>query len=289
MTAVSIVAGGLAALCCGLLGGRCLRNFRAGSAMALALAVAVGLLMLQTSKGSDLLRGLQPKVASDWLPLFAILAASCMLIQPTSYRVGYGILLAILMPVRLLWGSIYLPSETIDLAVLLRITVWSAALAVAVLLTNDQPARLISWKTAVWGIAVAGTAALITLSGSLTYGVATGVCGLATLSVLIATSRIPNIAAVPVICLIGLSASFSELLLSTAGLLLLAWIGVLIADRMTAHSIVGVVRGGAVSVLLLAGIMMFVRFTGSHEIVETPNMGYGSFDSMNPFDGLDTE
>lgn len=279
MTTASMVAGFLTAFFSGLLAGRCLRSFRAGNAVAFAVAVTAGLLALHASNTSDLLRVIQPKVASDWLPLLSILAACCVLIPATSYRIGCGLILAIAIPVRLLWGSIYLPSESFGVAGWLCIAAWAATLAVSVLLVNDQSVRRMSWKTAVWGLAVAGTTAVITLSGSLTYGATTGVCGLATLSVLIATSQISNIAAVPVICLIGLSAAFSELPVPIAGALMLAWIGVLFVDRMTMPRFTGVLRGAVVSVLIAAVSVTIVRVIESQETADISTSGYGSFSS----------
>lgn len=279
MTTVSIAAGFLTALFGGLLLGRFLRNVRSGNTMAFALALTAGLLVLQTSRASDVLRVVQPRVASDWLSVFTILAASCMLIRPAGYRVGCGVILALSIPIRLLWASIYLPSESFDFIIWLCITTWSAALALSVLLKTEKTIQRISGETVAWGIALAGTTSAIIMSGSLTYGAMTGICGVAALSVLISTSQIPNIAAVPVVCLIGLSAAFSELSVSTAGLLLLSWIGLLLADRITNLRGAGKLRAVAVFVLILTVSATFARLTGVPGEAAPSNSGYGDFDS----------
>lgn len=69
---------------------------------------------------------------------------------------------------------------------------------------------------------------------------------------------------------------------------MLAWVSVLLADRMVARHAVGMIRGGAVSVLLLAGLLTLVQFASSHGITEM-YMEYDLSGSLSPFVGLDTE
>ncbi|MCA9063551.1 MAG: hypothetical protein KDA96_10845 [Planctomycetaceae bacterium] len=233
MTTASLGAACIAAVLVGFVAGRCLRGFHAGSVWALGLSASIGLVVLQSSSASVMLRILRPAVAADWLPWLIILATICSSIRQTVVRVFCGIFLATLIPVRLLWGSVWLPQHNIDLTVLAGMAVWSVALACSLLMKQPAAAVRISWKTARFGAAIAATTALFAASGSLTFGAATCVCGLAVLSVLVATSQIPSIAAVPILCLTGLSAAFSDLPLITAGLLLLSWIGLLTANRFS--------------------------------------------------------
>lgn len=127
-----------------------------------------------------------------------------------------------------------------------------------------------------WGIAVAATSTLITMSGSLTYGAATGICGLAISGILISTSQIPGIAAMPILCLIGLSASFAELPVSTAGLLTVVWMGVLTADRVPKHRSATVIRFATAAVLAVATSLTYARFTNKFSSSDASSSGYDS-------------
>lgn len=144
MTPVSITVSGAAALLCGLIGGRCLRGFRGGNAKAHAIAAVVGRTLLRTTLRADPGRIIQPQVASDWLPLFCILVAGYTIIRPWGYRAAFRILLAVLMPIRLLWGSVYLPSEHWEGSIFPGLAAWSAALAVPVFVNDNRSGKAIS-------------------------------------------------------------------------------------------------------------------------------------------------
>lgn len=262
MTLYSIAGGCAAAVICGLIAGRCLRQVREGSAMAVATAVAAGLAVLQSTGWNDLLRVIQPRVALEWLPLVTILFAACSLIRTMKVRAACGIVLAVLTPVRLLWGSVYLEAEQSRLEVMAGIAAWSATLALPLLLEQrESDVKRLSWNTAAWAVAVAGTAAMIVGSGSLTYGAATGICGLAILSVLMATSQIPDTGIVPLVCLIGLSTAFAELPVVMAGLLLVVWVSILLADRLPSLRWAAVARVATVGTLLFGASLTYLRAT----------------------------
>ena len=266
MTLYSIAGGCAAAFICGLIAGRYLRQVREGNAMALAIAVAAGLAVLQSTGWNDLMRVVQPRVALEWLPLVTILFAACSLIRTMKVRAACGIVLAVLTPVRLLWGSVYLQAELPRLEVLAGIAAWSAALALPLLLEQrESNAKPLSWDTVTWAgtwaVAVAGTAAMIVGSGSLTYGAATGICGLAILSVLMATSQIPDTGIVPLVCLIGISTSFAELPIVMAGLLLVVWVSILLADRLPSLRWAAVARVATVCTLLFGASLTYLRAT----------------------------
>ena len=276
MTTISIAAGFTAALFCGLLSGRSLRGFRAGHAVAIAISIAVGLTLLQASSPQYVLRFVRPKVALDWLPLACLFAAGVITIPSGRIRVTLGIMLALLIPVRFLWGSVYLQPGELEARTLISLAIWSMALAAPIVLPLSELAARNSWKTAVWIFATAVTGILIAGSGSLTYGAAAGVCGLAMLGILLSASQISNLVALPLICLIGLSASFAELPITIAGLMQLAWIGVLAGDRVTAPRLIAVTRIGATCVLSAAVTMAILRMTNDRESSATLNSGYRS-------------
>lgn len=276
MTTISIAAGFAAALFCGLIIGRSLRGFRAGHAVAVAISIAAGLILLQTSTPQDVLRFVRPKVALDWLPLVCILAASVISIPSARIRVTLGIVLSLLIAVRLIWGSVYLQPGELEARTLISLAIWSMALAAPLVLPDTKLETGNSWKTVVWIFSTAVTGILIAGSGSLTYGAAAAVCGLAMLGVLLSASQISNLAAVPLISLIGLSASFAELPITIAGLILLAWIGVLAGDRITAPRLIAATRIGATFVLVAAVTMTVLRMTNDRGSSETLNSGYGS-------------
>ena len=282
MTSFSIAVSCVAALVCGLIAGRCLRNFREGIAVASAIAAALGLIFLHTSKVSDLIRIVQPKVAIDWVPLVCLLAAASVVMPSKKLRIAMGAVVAMVTPVRLLWGSVYLEPDALNSSALMCLAVWAAALALPMILQDQTAPKRVSWKTALWVAATAVTAIVIAMSGSLTYGVATGVCGLAILGVLISTSQIPNIAALPIICLIGLSASFAELSVLNAGLLLSGWVGVLIAERVSGPHMAVMLRVSTAAVLLLVGSLTFARLAGDRTTADTSSSGYGEFKSDLP-------
>ena len=136
MTTVSIFAGFATALFCGILSERSLRGFRAGGAAASVISIALGLIVLQTSSAKDLLRVIQPKVALDWLPLVCLAAVAVILIPSRRIRGALGITLAILIPIKFLWGSVYLQPGEIEVRILVSMAIWSLALTVPLLLPD---------------------------------------------------------------------------------------------------------------------------------------------------------
>jgi hypothetical protein len=285
----SIAAGFAAALFCGLIFGRSLRGFRAGHAVAVGISIAAGLILLQTSSSQDVWRFVRPKVAIDWLPLECLVAAGIFTISSARIRRALGIVLALLIPVRLLWGSVYLQPGELEARVLASLAIWSMALAVPLALPDTKLETRKSWKTVAWVFSTAVTGILIAGSGSLTYGAATGVCGLAMLGVLLSASQISNLAAVPLISLIGLSASFAELPIPTAALLLLSWTGVLAGDQITTPRLITATRSVAVSVLLLAITMTVVRRTDNNGSMRTVNSEYGSLRETSSAESIDKD
>ena len=83
-------------------------------------------------------KGTEPKTALDWMPLVCILAGACVLVRPAQLRVALGVTLSVLISVRLLWGSVYLQSDQPLVLVWLSIGIWSAVLAVPLILPEVE-------------------------------------------------------------------------------------------------------------------------------------------------------
>lgn len=279
MTTTAAIAGMLVALGVGLIARRCLRSSKSGSVIATAIATAIGLTLLQAARLDDLLRIVQPRVAMDWLPLICMLAAIITSVQAGKWRIACGVALAILIPIHLLWGSVYLEAASLTPMTLMSLASWSVALAIPLVLPDSESQQRLGWNTTLWAATTATTAMLIAMSGSLTYGTAAGICGMAIAGVLWSTAQISNLAAVPLICLIGLSAAYSELSMLIAGLLLLTWMGVLIADRVSRWFAVFAIRAAIGTALLLAGSHSVIRFTESQNPGATLRNTVGSASS----------
>jgi hypothetical protein len=189
------------------------------------------------------------------------------MIRQASFRVVAALVLAAFVPMRLLWGSVYFRPDHLSASVVLCVVPWFAVLAVSLLFVDEVPQKRMSWRTFVWGAGIAVTAATIASTGSLTYGAATGVCGVATLGVLLSASRIPNLAAFPIVCLIGLSTSYSELPILTSGLLFSVWLSLLAGERITSDRFVSFTRAAAMSALFLAGLITFMQLKDSRGTV----------------------
>ncbi len=276
MTLTTIAGGCAASLLSGLIAGRALRNLRGGSALALAIAVTMGLVVLLTARWTDLLRVVQPRVALDWLPLATILFAICSRFESQYHRIACGVVLAVSIPLRLLWDSVYFQIDQRDFWVFLAVAGWALALSVPMFLKQEELIKRASWNTAAWAAATVSTAAIIVSSGSFTYGLATGIVGLAVLGVLIASSTIPATGAIPYFCLIGLSASFAELPPIVAGLLLLVWISVLAADRLPSPKWATLVYAQASAALVLAVALTVSSLTSSVETRGVSQAGTGT-------------
>ena len=277
MTTVSIAVSLVAALITGGLGGYWLRHVRQGEAWAIGCASALGLILLQTSSLRDLLRPLQPRVALDWLPLIVLLAVACSNVRTSRYRWPLAILIGLLFVLRLLWGSVYMQLESLSVPLGITFGCWAmtSAVAMAMALPSESKPNRLSWNTGGWGILIAIVATTITMSGSLTYGAATGVCGLAAFGVLVSTSRISNVIAIPLASLVGLSTAYAELAPWAGSAILAAMIGLLLAEGLQMPTARLAVRAGGIVTVLIIGGLTFSQFAKDFEGDEQPDGGYG--------------
>lgn len=246
------------------------RFFRASGAWAVGCAVAIGLMLMNVAGVHDLLRPFRPQVAIDWLPVLSIAAVACASITQWRYRIPVAIAIAMVVPVRLLWGSVYLSSASISLPMGIVLAGWSAALLVVLLLPDTKQHGRLNANVLGWGLAAVAVIVTIAMSGSLTYAAAASVVAIAIASVLLASGQIPSVAAFPFIVLVGLSASFSELQLGAAIAIVAGLLGVAFsayfADR-NARSSAAIRATSFAALLVTTGIIAF-RFANDFRTTE---------------------
>ncbi len=276
MTLFSLAVAMMIALVIGLLMGRLLAKFRAGDAVAVAVAAAVGLVVLHASDGMDVLRVVRPRSAMDWLPAFCLVAAAIVRLSNRRYRIPLATGLAILIPIRLLWGSAYFRADQLDGATMISIAVWMAAFAVVMFVPYRQQPGRFTWDVAAWAIAVVLVAMTVTMSGSLTYGASVGVVGISILAVLISTANVPTVAAVPLVALVGISAAYSELPLGVATALLIGICGLCLLRIESVSKWTTMLRVGSMATLLLGSSLTVAQFADEISSTQTESGGYGN-------------
>lgn len=217
---------------------------RMASEIAFAVSFLVGVAVLQCSRPEDLFRPLRPSVAADWLPMTVGLALVAVTItrRLSPYRIGAAVLLAAAATIRLLWGSVYLRDVSFETAaanagVLGLVASWGIAMCVVLAVQRPAAPKRFDGSVVAWALATGLTAATITLTGSITYGALTGVVGVAALTSVVACGRLPVLAAIPVVSLVGLSVAFSEMPVALAAAILLAWFGLVATAGETSDGV----------------------------------------------------
>ena len=298
MTPQSVGVAYVATILVGVMAGWLLHRFVAHGkpdstwpvAITFTVAAVAGLVLFQASKLVDAARVLAPATAVDWLPIITIAALPLVWVKPNGARWFIAIMMAIAIPIRLLWGSIYfrdLSNEpwTQSTGLLVAIAAWVIGLAIALAASPATPRRRFDANALAWGISIAATALVIAMSGSFLYGAAVGVIGLGVVVTLMVLGRLPTIASVPIVVLIGLSAAYSELPIGIAVGLLIAWIGLTrttrdsgmptsdvdaLAAKLTPWSLT-LIRTTSVVVAIVALVITAARFRDA--IKRTPS-GY---------------
>jgi hypothetical protein len=131
-----------------------------------------------------------------------------------------GLLLCVGCGFRLLYGSVYLRPANIQPIPLSVIGAWGLLMAiswaVAVRAQPQHNSRL-DWATKIIFVMMLGVAAaMLAMSGSLTYGVVGGLVALATVACLMTSGHLPPGSFVLAQCMIGLGHAFAELPLPAA-------------------------------------------------------------------------
>ncbi|MEM6363558.1 MAG: hypothetical protein AAF745_03955, partial [Planctomycetota bacterium] len=270
-----------------------LLGFRAGrrsmsSNWALAAAAAVGWAILPSLNAGELVRLIRPRVAFDGLPvIMLIVGASVQWLHGRSrWQIGAVVVLGVLIPAWLLWGSIHL-REPASLwqhpATTALIFGWSLSLITLMILgSGDSP----TWTQPVivgWVIATIGSAVAIATTGSLAYAVAVGILGVATLSVLIGSRRLPLLMSLGVSLLIGLAAAFSELPWTMAATLQISWLA-LIAATVGRLPIAAASNPARVAVVATASLvtLMVAGFTSGEMLQATSEAPSGYASQTDP-------
>lgn len=243
MTPQSIGIAFLIAAVTAIVAGFAFRGRRWRSDLTFACGSIVGLVFMRASKPADLWQSLRPSVALDWLPWFGLAAVAIAVgTKPLSmWRWASATVFAVAVAGRSLWQSIYMRDLTSspigDNAItIVCIAGWIALLLISLAPSADAPPKRFSASVIAWATAVACTAIVIAMTGSLTYAAAVGTIAIAVLATLLVTGSLPTIAGVSVIALIGLSVAFSELPPTIATLLALGIVGLVASTKTTETS-----------------------------------------------------
>ncbi len=220
MTPQSIAIALAATLLTGLLGGWLFRERTTGRNWSFAVSAAIGLLLFRASSVDDLFRDLVPTSAVGWLPWVCLSVAGLWAMTHEKLRVTSAFVLGLVIPLRLLWGSVYLSEPNLSLTVLVAFAAWSLAIGTAIAMRKPAPKERFSVHVFGWALLIGSSVCVIATTGSITYAVATGVVGIAVVANLFGASRLPLQGAAVLICLIGLSVAFSEMPLSLGTLLI---------------------------------------------------------------------
>ena len=277
MTPLSIAIALVATLLVGLAGGWQFRDQPTGRLWAFAASAATGLLLFQASNSSDLFENLVPASALGWVPWLALCVVGVQAIAHDRLRATLAFALGFAIPLRLLWGSVYLTEANLELPVLVAIAVWGLAIGSAIAMKDPAPKGRINIHVFGWALLIAVTTLAIVVSGSITYAAATGVIGVAVVGNLLGASRLPLQGAAIVICIIGLSVAYSEMPLGLGMLLITS---VLVVSYKSQEGASAANWSKSVHVAAMAPIVGVAVITMSKFLTPVGEYGgYGSVDS----------
>ena len=274
MTPLSIAIGLAVTLLTGLAGGWLFRERTTGRHWSFAVAAAIGLLLFRASSVDDLFGNLIPASALGWVPWIALTVAGVQSIAYQRVRIACALVLGFAIPLRLLWGSVYLGEANPGPAVLTAIAAWSLAIGLAI--SINKPARngRLSLHVFGWALLIASSTCVIAATGSITYAVAIGVIGVAIVGNLLGASQLPLHSAAVVICVIGLSVAFSEMPLPLGVLLIASALAVSYLGQEGAPS---AKWGKSIQVAAHAAMVCVAVFAISKVIA--PSDEYGGYES----------
>jgi hypothetical protein len=274
MTPLSIAIGLAVALLTGLAGGWLIRERATGTHWSFAVAAAIGLLLFQTSSVGELFGNLIPASALGWVPWIALSVAGVQMIAYRKVRIVCALVLGFAIPLRLLWGSVYLGEANPGPAVLTAIAAWSLAIGLAISINKPAANGRFSLQVFGWALLIASSTCVIAATGSITYAVAIGVIGVAIVGNLLGASRLPLQSAAVVICVIGLSVAFSEMPLPLGVLLIASALAVSYLGQDGAPS---VKWGKSIQVAAHVALVCVAVFAISN--VVAPSDEYGGYES----------
>jgi hypothetical protein len=139
MTPQSIAIALAATLLTGLIGGWLLRERTTARHWSFAMSAAIGFLLFQASSVDDLFQNLVPASALGWVPWIVLSTAAVQTISHDRLRIACAFVLGFVIPLRLLWGSVYLSEANLGPPVLAAIAAWSLAVGFAITMNKPAP------------------------------------------------------------------------------------------------------------------------------------------------------
>ena len=191
-------------------------RFAPNRAATLAFGVAVGLSIpiLMSSGISDLFRIVKPREAVDWLSISMLIFAVVGFLLPRPIGQKWYVaapIVCVVLCARMLFGSVYLRSGQYEWLPILAMVAWGLVLSLLWVVGDREEWPWRWWDGFVCGVIAATTAMAIAMSGSFTYGAATGTIAIAMLGCLLSTGRVPSLSLVPLGAIAGLSFAFAKL------------------------------------------------------------------------------
>jgi hypothetical protein len=284
MTPQSIAVALAATLLTGLFGGWLFRERTTGRHWSFAVAAAIGLLLFRATSVDDLLGNLIPASALGWVPWIALSVAGVQTIAHQRVRTACAFALGFAIPLRLLWGSVYLGESNPSPAVLIAIAAWTLAIGFAIGINKPAAKGRLSLQVFGWALLIASSTCVIAATGSITYAVAIGVIGVAIVGNLLGASRLPLQGAAIVICIIGLSVAFSEMPLPL-GMLLIA--GALVVSYMGQEGASSAKWSKSIHVAAHAAMVFVAVFAMSKVIAPSDEYGGYESDARSVVDDID--
>jgi hypothetical protein len=159
-------------------------------------------------------------------------------------------------------------------AILIAIAAWSMAIGFAIATNKPAANGRLSTHVFGWALLIASSTCVIGATGSITYAVATGVIGVAIVGNLLGASRLPLQGSAMVICLVGLSAAFSEMPLPLGTLLIAS---ALVVSYMSQEGASSANWSKSIHVTACAAVVFVAVFAMSKAFA--PSDEYGGYES----------
>ena len=242
------------------------RKRRIAPELAFAVAAAFGLVAFRVSRAADWAAMLSPSGALDRLPWFVLASAGVASTVGRNRTIaGWG--LAVATVAGCLWGSVYFRdvADLVGRDLIVGGGVWAALSAAALFIDRtvetavvaDPPRRFRGGWILIGSAAMMTAATVLSIvgSGSVVYGVAAGVIGVAAVGTLLGGGRLPSVLPFAMIAMTALAVAFSEMPVIAAVVLSLGWLFIHLEWRAGLFAVVlSTVTAGVLMVPLLNSI-----------------------------------
>ena len=242
------------------------RKRRIAPEVAFAVAAAFGLVAFRVSRAADWAAMLSPSGALDRLPWFVLASVGVASTVGRPRRFA-GWSLAVVTVAGCLWGSVHFrdPADLVDRDLIVGGGVWAALSAAALFMgrtgeptvTAEPPRQFRGGRMLIGSAAVMTAATVLSIvgSGSVVYGVAAGVIGVAAVGTLLGGGRLPSVLPFAMIAMTALAVAFSEMPVIAAVVLSLGWLFIYLEWRAGLFAVVlSTVTAGVLMVPLLNSI-----------------------------------